>query len=385
VDQGEKRDTFALAMGHVEEITIKALNDKGLEEEHFRLKVIIVIVEGWVPDKENRISVSFANVEEVIKNLASHFHVSTVTYDQWSSAEAIQRLFSDGIYTKQLGANLEMYDVLKQLIYQGQVILPNHTHLVKELKQLTLIKGRKVDHPNTSEGCFTGDTEVKLLNGTSVTLKELADKGRDHNFWVYSALEDGTVVPAKAYNAHKTKEVEELAIVTLDNGEQLRCTVDHLYMLKNGSYKQAKDLVVNDSLMPLTDRILNYNHTVKKIEIVKLEKPIEVYDITVPRYNNFALKAGIFVHNSKDYADAVCRVVWLCYCDYILDTIHGKHILPLKQQLPTLRSVASAYEVLEGSEINPQGIIWENKNSGAGIFGETVIVRQNIIPNIKSK
>ena len=239
VDQGEKRDTFALAMGHVEELTIKALNDKGIEEEHYRLKVIIDIVEGWVPDRENRISVSFANVEDAIKTLASHFHVSTVTYDQWSSVEAIQRLFSDGIYTKQLGANLEMYDVLKQLIYQGQVILPNHAHLMKELKQLTLIKGRKVDHPNTSEG-------------------------------------------------------------------------------------------------------------------------------------------------SKDYADAICRVVWLCYEDYILDTIHGKHILPLKQQLPTLRSVASAHEMMTASEMSPQGTIWESMN-GAGVFGETVIVRQNVIPNIKSK
>lgn len=239
VDQGEKRDTFALAMGHVEEVIIKAENQKGVEEDHFRLKVIIDVVEGWVPDRENRITVSFANVEEAIKLLASNFNVSTVTYDQWSSVEAIQRLFSDGIYTKQLGANLEMYDVLKQLIYQGQIIIPNHPELVKELKQLTLIKGRKVDHPSGG--------------------------------------------------------------------------------------------------------------------------------------------------GSKDYADAVCRVVWLCYEDYILDTIHGNHILPLKQELPTLRSVASAHEMMMGSEMNPEGSIWESLSSGAGVFGETVIVRQNVIPSIKSK
>ena len=385
VDQGEKRDTFALAMGHVEELTIKGKNQKGEEEDQFRLKVIIDIVEGWVPDRGNRITVSFSNVEEVIKMLAVNFNVSTVTYDQWSSVEAIQRLFAEGIYTKQLGANLEMYDVLKQLIYQGQVVFPNHPGLVKELKQLTLIKSRKVDHP--VNGCFTGDTKIKLLNGKAVSLKELALEGRDKEFWVYSSLEDGTIVPAKAYNAHKTKEVDELVIVTLDNNKQMRCSLDHLYRLKDGSYKEAEDLTINDSLMPLytRDASIQYKQEVKSIEIIKLEKPIEVYDITVPEYNNFALESGVFVHNSKDYADAVCRVIWLCYEDYILDTIHGNHILPLKQNLPTLRSIASAHEMINSAEVEPQGAIWDQAHSGAGVFGETFIVRQNIMPNIKSK
>lgn len=411
VDQGEKRDTFALAMGHVEEAIIKTKNIKGQEEEHFRLKIIIDLVEGWIPDKANRITVSFANVEEAIKTLAANFNVSTVAYDQWSSAEALQRLFSEGIYTKQVGANLEMYDVLKQLIYQGQVELPEHPDLIRELKQLTVIKGKRIDHP--SNGCFTGDTRVKLLNGASMSLKELSDKGKDYEFWVYSSLEDGTVVPAKAYNAHKTKEVKQLAVVTLDTNRQERCTLDHLFRMKDGSYKQAKDLGVNDSLMPLytkekpipckkegkgryeqvcdknksgmVDEILNCDHKVKAIEIIDLEELVEVYDITVPRYSNFALESGIFVHNSKDYADAVCRVAWLCYEDYILDTIQGQHILPLRQQLPTLRSVASAHEMMVATETRPEGVIWDQLGAGAGLFGDTVIVRQNVMPTIKSK
>lgn len=31
-----------------------------------------------------------------------------------------------------------------------------------------------------------------------------------------------------------------------------------------------------------------------------------VYDLTVPSFENFLLDAGVFVHNSKDCADAVC-------------------------------------------------------------------------------
>lgn len=243
VDQGEKRDTFALAMGHVEEVPVKTQNDRGEIEETFRLKIIIDFVEGWVPDKQHRITVSFSNVEEAIKILTQYFNVGTVTYDQWSSAESIQRLFSEGIYTKQLGTTLEMYDVLKQLIYQGQIELPEHEDLIKELKQLTLIKGKRVDHPN-----------------------------------------------------------------------------------------------------------LGY----------------------------------------KDYADAVCRVCWCCYEDYILETIQGEHILPLRQQLPTIRSIASSYEIMKSTDVNPHTAIWDTSGTaplsiGSSIFGETIIVRQNVIPNIKKR
>ena len=49
-----------------------------------------------------------------------------------------------------------------------------------------------------------------------------------------------------------------------------------------------------------------YNHKVKAIEIIYLDKPEPVYDITVDETSNFALTDGIFVHNSKDLADAVC-------------------------------------------------------------------------------
>jgi hypothetical protein len=40
--------------------------------------------------------------------------------------------------------------------------------------------------------------------------------------------------------------------------------------------------------------------------------------------------------------------------------------------------------MMMATEMSPEGAIW-NERSGAGIFGETVIVRQNVIPNIKSK
>ena len=46
------------------------------------------------------------------------------------------------------------------------------------------------------------------------------------------------------------------------------------------------------------------NHKIAEIEFIDCNIP--VYDITIEDNHNFALSAGIIVHNSKDCADAVC-------------------------------------------------------------------------------
>jgi hypothetical protein len=108
--------------------------------------------------------------------------------------------------------------------------------------------------------CFTGDTKVSLVNGTEVPIKDLV--GKDP-FWVYSYdHETGKIVPGKA-TARKTRENAELVEVELDNGEKVRCTPDHPWMLRDGSYQTANKLKAGDGLMPLHRRysvkfFLNY-------------------------------------------------------------------------------------------------------------------------------
>ena len=96
-------------------------------------------------------------------------------------------------------------------------------------------------------GCFSGDTKIPLLNGTQASLKELVDKGE---FYVYSLDKKLDLVPGKAI-ALKTRTDAELMEVVVSGGEVIRCTPDHKFMLLDGSYKNAEDLKVFDSLMPL--------------------------------------------------------------------------------------------------------------------------------------
>ena len=53
------------------------------------------------------------------------------------------------------------------------------------------------------------------------------------------------------------------------------------------------------------------NHKIVSIEFIT--KPCKVYDLEIEDNHNFALTAGIIVHNShKDLSDAVCGSIWSC-------------------------------------------------------------------------
>jgi tRNA-splicing ligase RtcB len=162
-------------------------------------------------------------------------------------------------------------------------------------------------------GCFAADTLVPTADGHSYRIGDLAE--RDEGIFIYSISTDQKIVVAKA-TAKKTRTDAPLVKVTLDNGREIVCTPDHEFMLRDGTYQQAQELEVKTSLMPFevcaeqdcrvtvahiiaADRTVHwqqgYNHKVASVEHV--ERREDVYCLTVPEYGNFALDAGVFVHN----------------------------------------------------------------------------------------
>ncbi|HWR26254.1 MAG TPA: DNA gyrase subunit A, partial [candidate division Zixibacteria bacterium] len=99
-------------------------------------------------------------------------------------------------------------------------------------------------------GCFTGDTKIKLLDGTEKSFEELACLSPDKIFYVYSVDENGQIVIGEGKNARITRRCAELIELTIDNGKKVRCTPDHRFMLHDGTYKEAQYLTPDDSLMP---------------------------------------------------------------------------------------------------------------------------------------
>jgi len=102
-------------------------------------------------------------------------------------------------------------------------------------------------------GCFTKDTKVRLADGRSLSFGELVAEhrqGKKNHTFVVNA-DSKKIEIAEIRDPRKTRRNAELMKVVLDNGEEIRCTLDHLFMLRDGTYKKARELKAGVSLMPM--------------------------------------------------------------------------------------------------------------------------------------
>lgn len=99
------------------------------------------------------------------------------------------------------------------------------------------------------EYCLHGDTKIATPDGF-ITIKELADKGRDYEFITYAYDHNlKQVVPVKARNAHYTRD-EMTYKVTFDDGSFIITTWEHQLMKRDGSFERVMNLKIGDSMMP---------------------------------------------------------------------------------------------------------------------------------------
>jgi DNA gyrase subunit B len=108
---------------------------------------------------------------------------------------------------------------------------------------------------DSAGGCLFSGTGVKLSSGIVKSMRELAEdweQGIQH--FGYASDEHGDVRIVPLVHPRLTKRDAELVEVELDNGETIRCTPDHPFRLRDGSYKRADQLQPDESLMPLKQR-----------------------------------------------------------------------------------------------------------------------------------
>ena len=168
-----------------------------------------------------------------------------------------------------------------------------------EQTELYIVEG------DSAGGCFSGDTKIALADGRNISFKQLVEENKigKKNF-CYTINNSGNIGIKEIKHPRITKKDAEVIKVILDNNQEVVCTPNHKFMLKDGNYKEAKDLTKEDSLMPLYEKEINIipknNHKIKNIE--RLNQRIDVYDIEVSNTHNFALASGVFVHNSAKMA-----------------------------------------------------------------------------------
>lgn len=149
-------------------------------------------------------------------------------------------------------------------------------------------------------GCITGDTKVCLADGRDVPIEKLCEEYTDpkERFSVHSYdVKTRKPVVGKAYYPRCTGEKAIYEII-LDNGTSVECTANHPFLMRNGTYKRADALRPGEGLMPY------WISTRYVVDVIKKNKKVKVYDLSVDDYHNFALSNGIYVHNSATPEEA---------------------------------------------------------------------------------
>ena len=189
--------------------------------------------------------------ERQVREGVISYGVSSYGYDLRVSDEF--KIFTN-VYTATVDP--KNFDPRSFVDWQGEtcIVPPNSFALARSVEYfriprnvLTICVGK-----STYARCFSADTRVALLDGSSPTMEELALRSREGRelFWGYALGPFGRIIAA-LLDAPRHVGTDTLLAIRLDNEAVIRCTPDHEFIRRDGRMTPAHDLRPGDSLMPL--------------------------------------------------------------------------------------------------------------------------------------
>ncbi|PIS39533.1 MAG: DNA gyrase subunit A [Candidatus Nealsonbacteria bacterium CG08_land_8_20_14_0_20_38_20] len=189
-------------------------------------------------------------------------------------------------------------------------------------------------------GCFTKDTKVKLCDGRDLSFEVLIKEqqvGKKH--WTFTFNPQTKEIEiTEIKNPRKTRLNEKIIELTLDNSEKIKCTLDHQFMMRDGDYKQAKNLKPGDSLMPLYTKPYDgeKDQNLKDYEVVY--QPIRNnWQFVHHLADQWNLKNGIYkksagrIRHHRDFnklnnnPDNILRIQWGDHWKYHKEIASARH------------------------------------------------------------
>ena len=204
--------------------------------------------------------------------------------------------------------------------------------------------------------CLDGDTTISTIDGDK-QIKDLENTITQ----VYCIDEFGDVVLSKPCEIKQTAKTSDIYEIELEDGTILKCTSNHKFMLKDGSYKEAQYLIELDDL-----KALHGNIKIKSINRVKLESAIPVYDVVDSKpYHNFLVKT-----NLKYIVSHNCS-----FEDEVNFSANTTDVEKMKKKMKSLISQVDARmksRFMRGTYLPTLNIIASSKNSDQSFLDEYI-------------
>lgn len=146
-------------------------------------------------------------------------------------------------------------------------------------------------------GCFVGETCI-MTKGGSHRIDVLYKLNKPVT--IYGCNEFGDVREGMAEEVYLSEYTDDLVDVIFRNRHlhRVRCTPDHPFMLRDGTYKRAEDLTPEDHLM-MSCR----DFPIREVNRVHLKRKVPVYGlVNAQPFHNYAIDIGdgdgVFVSNT---------------------------------------------------------------------------------------
>ena len=157
-DLALRNDRAGVAMSHVvnfdefKSVGVDETDGSNVERWESRPNLKVDFCFGYEADlsSEPAREIQIRWVRQLVSELRRQgFPILKVTYDQFQSADSMQILEAQGIETERISADINdnVWKNLRDLMYEGRVVLPNEELLYNELTSLMKMPGGKVDHP----------------------------------------------------------------------------------------------------------------------------------------------------------------------------------------------------------------------------------------------
>ena len=142
----------------------------------------------------------------------------------------------------------------------GKILPKRRLAVLRESRGYFDESGQTIIGPIGTNPCVTGDTLVYVADGRGhVPIKQLAEEDKDVPVFCL----DGRGKLAVRYMRHPrvTGYRQPMYALTLDDGSVVRMTANHKFRLRNGEYREVRDLKHGDSLFVIT----KYEASIKDI------------------------------------------------------------------------------------------------------------------------
>jgi len=147
--------------------------------------------------------------------------------------------------------------------------------------------------------CITGDTLIATADGRStVPIKQLAEEGKDVP--VFTEDDSGRIAVRFMRKPRLTGNKIPIYKITLDSGDTIKATANHIFYLRDGKMKRTDELQPKDSLHVLT-KVLQYQRG--KFTINPHKKYWRMYNRGISEKSEHTIIAKFFHNNDEPISE----------------------------------------------------------------------------------